>query len=89
MTPRETFEVIDAANWRSDVDRKRDAWIAWHTAALSRAKRLPPLRRLISAGPAKQLVGKELERRRREHREITESIDVDKINEAMRRRHGD
>lgn len=27
--------------------QKRDAWVAWHMAALQRAKRMPPLKRLM------------------------------------------
>jgi len=86
MTPRETFATIDAANWRADVQRHRDIWFAWHIAALSRAKRMPPLQRLLGGGQAKALAGKALEKRRREHQKIRASINVDLINEVMRDR---
>lgn len=86
MTPRETFAVIDAANWRTDREHRRDAWLAWHTAALVRSKRLPPLQRLIRADDAKPLRGEELERRRQERDEMLASIDVDRLNEMVRKR---
>ena len=85
LTPRETYMVLEAANWRLEREHRRDAWLAWHIAALSRAKRLPALQRLISPGKARALKGEELERRRAEHREIVQKIDVDRINEARRR----
>jgi len=85
LTPRETYTVIEAANWRLEREHRRDAWLAWHVAALSRAKRMPPLQRLIAPGKAKALEGAELERRRTEHREIMQKIDVGKINEVKRR----
>ena len=84
LTPRETYATIEASSWRLEREHRRDAWLAWHIAALSRAKRLPPLQRLIAPGKARTLVGEELERRRTEHREIMQKIDVGKINEAKR-----
>jgi len=84
LTPRETYAVIEASSCRLEREHRRDAWLAWHIAALSRAKRLPPLQRLIAPGKAKALKGEELERRRAEHREIVQKIDVRKINEAKR-----
>lgn len=84
LTPRETYAVIEASSCRLEREHRRDAWLAWHIAALSRAKRLPPLQRLIAPGKARALKGEELERRRAEHREIVQKIDVRKINEAKR-----
>lgn len=84
LTPRETYATIEATSWRLEREHRRDAWLAWHIAALSRAKRLPTLQRMIGAGKARALEGEELERRRAEHREIMQKIDVDRINEAKR-----
>jgi hypothetical protein len=84
MTPRETFATIEAVSWRLEREHRRDAWLAWHIAALSRAKRLPALKRLLGNDKAKSLEGEELERRRAEHREIVQKIDVDRINRAKR-----
>ena len=84
LTPRETYAVIEASAWQLEREHRRNAWLAWHIAALSRAKRMPPLQRLIAPGKARALEGEELERRRAEHREIMQKIDVGKINEAKR-----
>jgi len=64
-------------------EHRRDAWLAWHVAALSRARRLPPLQRLLGGGETRELKGEELGRRRRERDEMLERIDVGKLNEAM------
>ena len=88
LTPHETYAAIEAAGWRMERAHKRDLCLAWHVAALSRAKRLPPLKRLLGTDKARALEGEELERKRAEHREIMQKIDVRKINEA-KRKHGD
>jgi hypothetical protein len=85
MTPRETYAVIRATGWRIELEQRRDVVQAWQTASLSRAKRLPSLRRLLSPGKSQALHGDELERRRRERDEMLERINVDKINEAVKR----
>jgi len=66
MTLRETALAIDAEVWRLEQERRGRAWLAWHTAALSRTRRLPPLGRLIKMPEAKRLDGDELEKRRAE-----------------------
>lgn len=80
MTPRETYAVIDAYIWRDERQQKQQIALAWRTAALHRAKRMPALRALLSEGPAKPLKGKELEKRRREFIEVTTSIDLESLN---------
>jgi len=42
------------------------------------------LKKLLGSDKAKSLEGEELERRRAEHREIMQKIDVDRINKAKR-----
>lgn len=86
LTPKETFAAIDAAAWRQDVDHRRNAWLAWHVAALSRAKRLPSLKRLVEPKDAKPLHGEELERRRQERDDMLQSIDMEKLNRVMQER---
>jgi hypothetical protein len=86
MTPRETYAAIRAAGWRIELEQRRGVIQAWHTAALARAKRLPSLRRLLSPGKSQPLQGDELERHRQERDEILARIDVQKINEAVRKR---
>jgi hypothetical protein len=84
LTPRETFMMIDASLWREEVQQKQDLTLAWQTAALIRAKRLPSLKQLLNNKPAKPLRGEELEKRRQEFKEMTANLDVSKL----RRNHG-
>lgn len=70
MTPKETLMAIEAATWRMEQAQKGRAWLAWHTAALSRSRRMPALVRLLGVPDAKPLEGEELERRRREFEEM-------------------
>lgn len=74
LTPRETALTFEAAAKRMERERQRDAWLAWHVAALVRAKRFPPLKRVLGLDKARPLEGEELERRRREHQEIVERM---------------
>lgn len=70
MTPCETTQEIKAANWRLEQGQRARAWLAWHTAALSRAKKMPPLARLVNPPEAKALRPEEAEARRREFAEM-------------------
>ncbi len=74
MTPAETALALEAAGWHIEQERRRDAWLAWHTAALVRVRRMPALQRLMPRRPARRLRGQELERRRREHGEIVRRL---------------
>jgi hypothetical protein len=87
LTPREVYAAIEAAGWRLEQEHRRAGWLAWHVAALSRAKRLPALARMMGGGKAKALTSEELETRRQEYGEIVERIDVGRINEAKQRGH--
>lgn len=73
QTPRETCLAIEAAMWRDERRQRQDVALAWRTAALLRAKRLPSLKHLLSSGPARPLAGEELTRRRREFREMRQA----------------
>ncbi len=57
LTPREFWMAMRASQWRIDRQRREAAWIAWHTAALMRARKLPTLSRFLGkdagSGPAK------------------------------------
>lgn len=79
--------AIDASIWREEVQQKRDLTLAWQTAALTRAKRLPSLKQLLNTKPAKPLVGAELEKRRKEFRDIT--VNWSKLNIARQKRQTD
>ena len=80
MTPAETFMMIDAIIWRDEVQQKRDLTLAWQTAALTRAKRMPSLKQLLNTKPARPLHGAELEKRRREFKEMTANLDLSKLD---------
>ena len=81
LTPRETYMMIDASIWREEVQQKRDLVLAWQTAALTRAKRMPSLKQLLNTKPARPLVGEELEKRREEFRQMTKNLDLSKLNQ--------
>jgi len=85
MTPRETYMAIEAAIWRDEQRQKHDVVLAWRTAALMRAKRMPSLKQLLNTKPARPLRGKELEKRRQEFKEMTAKLDTSKLTG---RKHG-
>lgn len=62
--------ALDAARWRMEEEHERDAWLAWHIAALQRVKEMPTLARLAGRDKAKPLRGQELQKRRAEHEEM-------------------
>ena len=76
--------AIDASIWREGIQQKWDLTLAWQTAALTRAKRMPSLKQLLNTKPAKPLVGKELEKRRQEFRDMTKNLDVSKLRKPSR-----
>jgi len=80
MTPAETLAVLDAAVWRNELEFKRDVRLAWHVAAFKRQKRLQSLKQLLNPGKTKKLTGDELEKRRREHAELSEKAGYGKRN---------
>ena len=96
LTPRETYMMLDAHLWREEQRRKEDEQrleqeltLAWLIAALTRAKRLPPLRVLLTAAkPAKPLKGEELEQRRSEFMEMTANLDLEKIARKKKAKDG-
>jgi len=88
MTPRETALAFEAAMWRYDRERKQTAWLAWHIAALGRARRLPSLRRLMRMPAAKKLSGDEAAKRAHDHAEIVKRMAA-KPHEETRKRSGD
>jgi len=62
--------ALDAADERRKAEHDRDAWVAWHTAAMVRAKQMPSLARLAGRDKAKPLKGEELAKRKAEHEEM-------------------
>lgn len=84
MTPRETFMAIEALVWREEMQQKQLMAAAWHTAALMRQKRMPSLQRFLNPPkPARKLTGKELEKRRKQHREMTQRLDIDALGARL------
>jgi len=65
--------AIEAAAWRMEQAQRGRAWLAWHIAALTRAKRLPRFQQLVGVHDAKPLEGDELAERRREFEEMTQA----------------
>lgn len=64
--------MFKTAAWRWQQDQKRDAWLAWHIAALSRGKKLPSLARVMPKPPARTLKGAELRERQAEFAELSQ-----------------
>lgn len=72
MTPAETFMAIEAYMDRQEYEQKLRAWEVWHIAALTRAKRMPPLSALTKAPEGKKLTPDEKQERQKEFEELTE-----------------
>ncbi len=81
LTPRETHAAIEAWAWQLEQEGERATelirlakkiagWLAWHTAALQRAKRMPPLQRLIGGGETRKLTPEEARKRKAEFEEL-------------------
>jgi hypothetical protein len=70
MTPRETILAFDAAAWRMRQENAHLVSLAWHVAALSHARRLPPLSRLLDRLSKPPKAVESLEKRREEFEEL-------------------
>lgn len=69
MTPRETIAALDAAAWRMRQEQTQMLSLAWHTAALMRAKRMPALSQMV-ARLKRPRRNEPIERRREEFEEL-------------------
>jgi len=85
MTPAETDMAIEAMIWRDKQQERQGLQLAWLTAALGRAKKMPTLQRLMTP-PARRLHGPELQKRRGEHRRMANEANVAAINRHMMKR---
>ena len=75
MTPRELGQRIDAFVWNIRREHDNDMVLAYTMAGLQRAKRMKPLKSLMSPPPrARNLKGDELEKRKAEHDAIVERM---------------
>lgn len=70
MTPRETLAAIEAAAWRLEHEEERAISQAWHTAALSRARRFPALKSLLKRAKPSEAARKPIAERRQEFQEM-------------------
>lgn len=80
MLPREVYATIAAANRRAKGELKRDLYLAWHTAALTRAKRMPGLGRLLKDDKDDD-AQPDFEQLRRDHEEILKHSKVMHVKE--------
>jgi len=71
--------AIEASIWRDERNQQMNIVQAWRIAMMMRAKRIPSLKALLNTKPAKPLHGKELEKRRREFKEMTANVDINKL----------
>lgn len=85
LTPRETYQTIEAYVWRDRQNQKKQIAQAWRIAALTRARKLPNLKTVLASGPARPLVGRERVQRREEFQEMTANVDLKALAERMRK----
>lgn len=74
LTPKELGIHFEADLWRQTQQAQQAVSLAWYVAALSRVKKLPPLRQLLQGQEARPLRGEELKRRRAEHEDIVKRM---------------
>jgi len=64
-TPKEIFALMEAFRWKSQQNYNLAMSTAWHTAALMRQKRMPPLKRLLHSGSSPRRIQSTDEQMRR------------------------
>lgn len=83
-TPHETRKFIKAANWRNEREEELGMFIAWHTAAFMRGKRLPPLKSIMKGSkPTKKLEGNELAKRKDEFDHFSQLVNVEELTKGL------
>jgi hypothetical protein len=75
--------AIEAATWRLQNEQARMMSLAWYTAALMRAKRLPPLAQLLAQLKPRKNVP--IERRRDEFEELKARMSSTKYTKGTKR----
>ncbi len=70
MTPKELGEYYKGKIWQEEQEQRKLVSLAWYTAALGRARRLPTLRSLIEPKP-KKLTPEQIEARKAEIDELS------------------
>ena len=71
MTPR---EFVNAIEHKREIERVKMTQISWLTAALQRAKRMPPLKQLLMDHRPKVLSPDEKAKRLAEHEQIVKEM---------------
>ena len=70
--------AMQAAQERERRHHEDMAWLAWHVAVLSRAKRMPSLNAVLGKNQTKQLTPDQVETRKAEFAELTERMAGDR-----------
>jgi hypothetical protein len=78
MTPAETYMAIKSAQEIVRAEKNQRMWMAWHTAAFIRAKRMPRLGQFLDVPDARPLKGEEAEKRRAEFKEMVSNSKYNK-----------
>jgi hypothetical protein len=88
QTPQETWAAIDAAVWREQQQQEHDMAMAWLMARLSRAKKIPSLKNLLSRGQASRpLRGAEKIERRDQFKRLATADKLAAINAHAQKLH--
>ena len=74
MTPREVNATIEAYVWRAQQEYKSQTAQAWHTAMMTRAKRIPPLNQILSERKTKPMTEAEIAKRHNEFESMTKRM---------------
>jgi len=84
MTPAEVYATIEAYLWRDEQAQKREVAMAWRTAMLSRAKKIPPLSELLTPKQSRPVTGKERERLHSDFEQMAGAIDLEAIGKRKK-----
>lgn len=74
MTPREVWRDLEARRYRAREEREQLVWMAWHTAAWMRSKKLPSLNEALGQNKTRILTAEEAAERKGEHELLTEKL---------------
>lgn len=84
LTPRETVAAIEAGMERNQAERELTMSLAWHTAALTRTKRMPALAQLLARMKPRKAVP--IEERREEFEEMKARMAKQRIGKGTDRK---
>lgn len=75
MTPKETHLYLEAATWKEKQKQRSRAWLAWHIAAFTRAKKMPAYAAVVKPKEARVLTAEEKKRKQAEFEELVKRIE--------------